>query len=133
MNWELRDKEFKSVLSLSGEKRYEYFVKKIVDWGKVWSLRNKDGWVLASSGSINSHLIPVWPHQRYASACLFEEWSDCSPASISLKDWIEKWIPGMLKDHLQVAVFPTPDDKGIIVTPSYLLRDLETELKKYGV
>lgn len=133
MEWEVSDKELKAILSLPGEKRYEYFVKKIADWEQIWSLRNQDGWVLASSDAVDMHLVPVWPHQKYVAACLSEEWDNCKPASISLKDWIEKWIPGMLKDNLQVAVFPTPSDKGIIIHPSHLLRDLETELEKYGI
>jgi len=45
-------------------------------------------------------------------------------ASISLDDWLDKWLPGILKDGRQVAVFPVLGGHGVIVSPTRLRADL---------
>jgi hypothetical protein len=42
-----------------------------------------------------------------------------------------KWIPGMVKDHRMVAVFPLPSNQGIIVNPERMKADLELALSAY--
>ena len=31
--------------------------------------------------------------------------------------WLERWVDGMEQDELCVAVFPTPDQEGIVLEP----------------
>lgn len=130
MSWNVSDQEYKSVITLSGAKRYSYFVKKVADWEEVWSLRNEDGWVLAADET-GLKVIPVWPHERYAKACLTQEWQDCNPAMIDLEVWMQKWLPGMIQDGRRVAIFPTPDDKGVVVEPTRIQHDLSDECEQY--
>jgi len=51
--------------------------------------------------------------------------------SIPLKDWIEKWIPGIAADGRKVAVFPLPNDKGVVVEHQPMLRDIQAALAEY--
>ncbi len=37
----------------------------------------------------------------------------------------------MIKDKRMVAVFPTPDEKGIVIDPQKLNEDLSAESEKY--
>jgi hypothetical protein len=124
------DKEFESVLSLSGSERYRYFVKKVADWEAIWSLRTQEGWILAGDDQGNE-LVPVWPHERFAVACATGNWSDSEPVRIEISTYLERWIPGMVRDRRLVAIFPTPSDKGVVVTPERLRQDLEAELSLY--
>ncbi|MCI5143629.1 MAG: DUF2750 domain-containing protein [Candidatus Electrothrix sp. ATG1] len=130
MSWNLSEQELTSVLSLPGAKRYSYFIKKVADWEEVWSLRNQDGWVLAA-GPSGSEIVPVWPHKRFAEACMIGEWKDCKPAVIELSTWMERWIPGMAKDNRQVAVFATPEDKSVVVQPVQLYAEISEECEQY--
>ncbi len=124
------DKEYESVIALPGSKRYAYILKKVADWEEVWSLRNKDGWVLSADAD-GLRLVPVWPNDRYAQACIIEEWQDCKPAVIGIEAWMQRWIPGMIRDNRRVAVFPTKNDKGVVVEPSRLQSDLHEECEQY--
>ena len=126
----LSEQELISVLSLSGAKRYSYFIKKVADWEEVWSLRNQDGWILATESS-GRELIPVWPHERFAQVCVTGEWQDCEPAVIELSIWMERWIPGIVKDGRQIAVFSTPEDKGVVVQPGQLYTEICKECEQY--
>ena len=81
MSWNISEPEFRSILTLPGAKRYSYFIKKVSDWEEVWSLRNQDGWALAADPA-GCEVVPVWPHQRFAEACIEGGWNDCEAAVI---------------------------------------------------
>ena len=130
MTWAMHDREFESVTGLPAARRYAYFIKKVADWRLVWSLAADDGWVLAADDE-GHECVPVWPHSRFAVAAAKGNWAGHEPRSIELAHWLERWIPGMLRDGLLVAVFPTPERKGVVVSPERLKADLEEELELY--
>jgi len=130
MSWIMNDKEYSSVMALSGPDRYSYAIKRVADQEEIWSLWAEDGWALASDDQ-GRELIPVWPHPRLASACAKDEWAKYQPRSIDLESWMEKWTPGMLSDHRLVAVFPIPSDKGVVVEPERFGEDLELGASLY--
>ncbi|MFB8735254.1 DUF2750 domain-containing protein [Bacillus sp. SL00103] len=43
----MHPKELETTVQLPAKKRYDYFIKKIVDFEEVWSLRNEKGWVMS--------------------------------------------------------------------------------------
>jgi hypothetical protein len=131
MAWEMHDREYETVLALPGERRYDYFLKRIADWQEVWSLRDEEGWALVA-GDDGQELVPVWPHPRFAAGCATGAWEGYRPAVISLDHWQSRWLPGMARDGRAVAVFPTPEGKGVRVTPERLREDLDEELALYG-
>jgi hypothetical protein len=49
---------------------------------------------------------------------------------IDLGSFKQKWLPGMAKDNYLVAVFPTPNQKGVVVSPARLADELNEELAK---
>ena len=49
MNWEITEEEISTTSKLSAEDRYTYFVEKTLEHGKIWSLKNEDGWVLGEA------------------------------------------------------------------------------------
>lgn len=125
----INSSEIESVVNLPGPQRYSYFIKRVSDTEKVWSLKSKDGWVLASDSNDNE-IVPVWSHVEYAKLCTNDEWRNCFPEVINLRDWMAKWIPGMIKDKKKIGVFPTIVSKGVIVDPERLQSDLNDELSK---
>ena len=126
----INDEELASVVSLAAPDRYSYFIKQSADLESIWSLSEGDGWVLMNDDH-GKELVPIWPHERFAASCATEKWANAVPRLIELDKWLANWIPGMLRDGRQIAVFPTPEDKGIAVRPSQLKEDLEEELLKY--
>jgi hypothetical protein len=133
MTKEVSDKEFRGVTALSGPDRYSHFVRRVADFEEVWSLRNPGGWVTMGDDS-GRKCVPVWPHKRYAETFIRGDWSDATAAMIELDAWMDRWLPGMTRDGLQVAVFPVEGEKeqGVVVTPARLQHDLEEELEQYG-
>jgi hypothetical protein len=129
MSYEVNEKELASVLALSADRRYGYFLNRAVDWEELWSLGDEYGWALCS-GADGSELIPVWPARAYAEACAGGAWAGFVPRAIPLADWLEKWTPGMISDQRLVAMFPTPDNTGAVIDPIRLAEDMQEMLKQ---
>jgi hypothetical protein len=130
MIWIPSDEEIKSVLALGGAKRYGYCVEKAADQQQLWSLRQDDGWALASDDA-GRELVPVWPHEEFALVCVNGIWKSYQAKAINLDSWLDRWIPGMEKDSRLVVVFPTPRDKGVAVEPSRFAADLREASSQY--
>jgi hypothetical protein len=126
---QMHSKEFDALLQMPAPDRYALFIRRVADWEEVWSLRTDDGWCLVSDDD-GVQAFPVWPHQQFADACVNSMDKETS-TNISLQDWLDKWLPGMMGDGRKVAVFPTPNGQGIVVSPSQLKDDLLAECEQY--
>lgn len=126
----MHPKEYQDVSSLPAPERYAYFIKKTCDWHVVWGLKDQAGWARTRDEQ-GRELVPVWPHAQFAYACATGPWAGYQRESIDLSAWLQRWIPGMLKDQRSVAIFMTAENKGVIVTPERLRSDLEAELANY--
>lgn len=129
MTWIPTAKEIEAVLALPGPVRYAHFIKRVADTQRIWSLEH-DGWALLGDDK-GQECIPVWPHAKYAELCANGIWAGFQPQSIDIDAWLNKWIPGIEKDRRLIAVFPTPERRGIPVQPRRLEADLREELSKY--
>jgi hypothetical protein len=128
--WALKEMEYKKVIELSPRDRLKYLVKRIADEELIWSLKNKDGWILSEKDG--KELIPIWPHKLFAESCAKGDWNECTASSIPLDEWIDRWIPGMKKDNRLLIVFPTEKgDKSIMISPDDFLKNLLNELQNY--
>jgi Protein of unknown function (DUF2750) len=132
MGWEVNDEEFESVLALPANRRYDYLVKRAASHGELWGLRGEGGWVVSEDDEGNQH-FPVWPHQRFAQALAEGLWEGEKPVSIDIDEWVDAWLPNLERDGMRVAVFQTPDDKGVGVSPERLKTDLEAELEQFSL
>lgn len=126
-SYPLNRQQFQAVSALASHQRYRHFIGRVSDWQLVWGLRNEGGWVTASDSNGNP-VAPFWPHPDYAIACAVGEWAGNSPASIDVHHFLSRWLPGMEKDGMLAAVFPTPAMQGIVVSPRQLQSDIEEEL-----
>jgi hypothetical protein len=131
MSYQLTDQERQAVAALPADQRYDYFTTKVAEWEQIWSLRNVEGWVVVSSDD-GEECMPVWPHADFAAEWATGDWDDCSPAAVPLDVWLARWTPGMEKDGSMVAIFPSADEEGVVVTPTDLRDSLHAELEKNG-
>jgi len=130
MAWTIKEKEIESVLRLDGAHRYLYCVKKIADEQRLYSLKSNAGWALAANDD-GDELVPIWPHEAFASLCADGAWQDYSPQAIGIDEWLARWIPGIERDGRLIAVFPTAQKKGVAVNAADFLKHLQAELAKY--
>jgi hypothetical protein len=83
-----------------------------------------------ASGGEGKPAFPVWPHPGYAAACATGAWSGSEPASVEIHEFLDKWLPGMSRDAVPVAVFPTVSMQGVVVAATVLHGALRDELAR---
>lgn len=119
----------KNILSMDGQSRYNYFVEKVADFKVVWSLKST-GWVLVADAE-GRIAAPFWPESEFAQLCAKGEFADAKADSVDLEAFVDRWLTGLEKDQRLVAVFPTPNDRGVVVAPNQLLVDLRNAMAQY--
>lgn len=123
MGYVANEEEVAAVFGLAAPDRYSHFVRRVADWGEVWSVADDGGWRLL--GDVDAgELVPVWPAEAFVQALCIGEWAGCRPRAIAMDDWLEKWTPGLERDGRKVAVLPTPDGRGVAIEPARLAADI---------
>jgi hypothetical protein len=125
MAWLPTEKEIEALLRADGKLRYEYFIHRVCDTRKVWSLYD-GGWASLSDG--NKKFFPLWPHDRYAEHFKKTDWNSYAPKAIELGVFLERWIPGMRSDGLEPAIFPVGAGNSVFVSLDDLKANLLHEL-----
>lgn len=121
-------KEVENVLKLNNSKKYEYFIKKIVDYEEVWSLKHELGW--ATLGKDNKSFFPVWAKKEYSDLCIGDEWKEYKSEKIDIYEFVEDWIPGLKEDGISITVM-WYEGKGIEVKWDALVEDIRRGLENY--
>ena len=120
--------EAKNVLQIDKRKQYEYFIKKVVNFEEVWSLRDDEGW--ATLGLGENEFFPVWPKKEFADICIGDEWNQYYSESIDLEEFLDDWIDGLKEDNIRITVMWN-SGSGIDIEWDTLRDDIERELEKY--
>lgn len=125
----LRQDEIAKIFKKPGEKRYDYFVKKVVENEEVYGLADEEGWALLGDDS-DADILPLFPAAEFAEA--FRLASDFEEYAVEALDVSElmDWFDDMEKDNLLVAVFPNPDLNGAVVEPKMLKSDIQKAFDK---
>ncbi|WP_139489508.1 DUF2750 domain-containing protein [Brevibacillus dissolubilis] len=121
-------KEFESVIRQPANKRYAYFIKKVVDSENVWGLY-QDGWAVTEDNDGN-RLLPFWPRREFAEHCAVDGWADYTAECIDLYEFMDEFLPRLIEDGLKPSIFLNNNDSAVLEVET-LLGDLRAELEKY--
>ena len=124
MSWEVTEEEVRRMFALPAQDRAITFFQIVADWEEAWALQDADGWVVGR----DTDALPLWPHSDFAEACAQGPWEGASPAVVPLDDLLDELLPLLEEDGLRVAVFPSPDRAGTILSPADFRQRLEAEL-----
>lgn len=124
MSWEIAEDEARRMLALPSEDRAVTFFQLLADWEEAWGLQDADGWVVGK----DTDALPLWPHSDFAEACAQGAWEGASPVVVPLDDLLDELLPLLEEDGLRVAVFPSPDRAGALMSPADFRNRLESEL-----
>lgn len=128
MSWEIGDDAAHDMLALPAEDRHDHFLQLVADWEEAWGLKDEDGWIVARQKG-EPRAFPLWPHAVFAEACARGPWEGAQAEAIDLDELLDSLLPMLEEDGLPVAVFPTPEDEGVLVAPAELRESLEEELE----
>ena len=121
-------KHVQAIVMLPGPQRYEYFVKRVVESGMVWSLF-RQGWALARKED-GTLVFPLWPEREFAAICADYEWTGYAPQSFALDELVGDLLPQLEQDGIATGVFYTPGARDVMPTAGLLRRDLLDEQRR---
>ncbi len=124
-SWETGEDELRALQALPAADRALQLVQLVADWEEAWALQDDQGWVVARA----TDAFPLWPHPELARACARGNWEGAEPAALSLDELLDDLLPLLEEDGLRAALFPTPDDPGLLLDAAELRRRLEAELE----
>jgi hypothetical protein len=125
MIWEIEDGEVEELLALPPEDRAIQFFQLLADWEEAWGLKDPAGWVVPRA----TDALPLWPHPTFAAACAAQSWTDATPEPVAIDELLIDLLPLLAADGLRVAVFPSLEDPGLLLTPVEFADRLERELQ----
>jgi hypothetical protein len=124
----IETRKLQETVMLSGPQRYEYFIRRAVETGMVWSLY-RNGWALAKKDD-GTLVFPLWPDSEFATICADYEWTGYEPESFSLDELVNELLPQLEQDGVVTGIFYTPGARDVMPSAGLLLRDLDDELKR---
>lgn len=124
MNQPIDPQRLKIILGNDNAQRYQYLLKEVHRTEEIWILTDEHGCVMLNTD--DEECVPIWPNQEFAKLWATGEWQDCQPQAISIKKWHTKWTDGLAEDELAIAIFPLPEQNGLVVYPD----EFDYELRK---
>lgn len=127
----INDSEITNVSKLTAFDRYEYFLKRAVDFEELWMLKSSDHEFVLSDIE-DQTLITFWSNEEYVKQCLIDDWRDYYPIKYSMDEFYDLIVPIIKKHNYLVEIFPIPNKTGFIVDLDEFLRDIQEEDTNYG-
>lgn len=124
-------KEIDAMLNKPARDRYIYSVKRIAEREEAWTLKDADGNIASFSDNVDN-LFYIWPYKEYALKCAYGEWKNYKLFRLPLNNLLEKTLPNLSKEGIQVAVFQSPSDsQTVAVSADDFLNNLLYECSQY--
>lgn len=121
-------KEIEAVLNLNKQKRYKYFIKKVVDNERIWGLYNGKWKLVDDCGK--SYLV-LWPYKKFIELCTKTDGTKYSPKQIDIDYFVEEMLEELKDNDINICVFLTKNDSGLCLDADNLEKDLLEEMEGY--
>lgn len=126
----ISEKEIIAVCQLDAFERYQYFIKRVADSEKMYSLIDNEGfWAMADIE--DKTVISLWPAPEYALINAIDDWDGFLVKEIIIKEFEDDFINCIEKNNWLINIFSFKEKAGFVVDISEFARDLSEEIKKY--
>lgn len=127
----MSNNDLQGLMELNCEDRFDYCITKVVEEKELWILVNKDEQFLKIYAEEDDfEYLPIWPTADLAQAYA-KGTQDLQARSISLPEFLKKWVSGLSRDGLEIGVFPGMDAEVWITGASEFKSDLQDGLSHF--
>lgn len=99
---------------------FDEFIGELLAEGRIWILVDEYGETVFADIE-DEEALPVWTSEAEADSMCEDEWEDCEPQGIPLRDFIEDWAPVLERED--VSIMFSLDDFGGLGTSAKILAD----------
>jgi hypothetical protein len=126
----ITNKEIEAVSQLEAFQRYEYFIKRVADSERMYTLVDDNG-NLAIADVESSAVLSVWSASEFAENNAVDEWGSFSVKEITVEEFEEDIIDMIEKNNWLINVFSIKGKSGFVVNINEFAKDLSAEMQKY--
>ena len=96
------------------QEHHDRFVRRVIEGETVWGLDSGNGYATCQSANhSDGSVILFWSDRGYATRAIKAGFDECSVASITLLDFLFRWLPGMDSDGVSAGCNWTRDLAGL--------------------
>lgn len=117
-----------AVLPLPQALRYEHFIRRVADTGRVWGLY-RDGWAIGKTPD-GVLVFPMWPTSALAAQCAVLEWEGYAPQEFDLQELLDELLPQLEADGILPGITYTPEEYGLTPLHGQLRGDLRARQRQ---
>ena len=112
------------------QENHDRFIKRIVETEIVWALSNENGYAYAESNEDEDppDVILFWSEKAYAKRAKLSNYPEYKETTITLFNFIFRWLPGMSGDGVLAGTNWTGDLVGLEFNPYKLRIEIEAIL-----
>lgn len=108
---------------------HERFVRRVIEHEVIWGLDQGNGFAWCEShDDARASVILFWSDEAYAKRAMKSGFDDCALRSITLFDFLFRWLPGMDADGALAGCNWTADLAGIESHAGDLQAELATAM-----
>ena len=126
----ITNKEIEAVSQLEAFQRYEYFIKRVADSERMYTLVDDNG-NLAIADVESSAVLSVWSASEFAENNAVDEWGGFSVKEITVEEFEEDIIDMIEENNWLINVFSIKGKSGFVVDINEFAKDLSAEMQKY--
>ncbi len=117
-----------AIANFTPEQRLNYLLKEVLKQKQIWILTDEHGCVMLNTE--DEDCVPIWPSQEDAQNWATGEWADCQAKAIDLKTWHSRWTDGLGQDEVAIAVFPSEEQDGLVISAQEFDFELKNKARK---
>jgi hypothetical protein len=108
------------------DENHHRFVRRVAEFERVWGLRRDDqSWAFCDSNdNPETAVLLFWSDEGYARRAMRHDFGDHVVDSLTLFDFLYRWLPGMATDRVRAGVNWTADLVGAELDPANLEQEL---------
>jgi hypothetical protein len=112
MRYAPSQQELQDIITMPAPQRVEYFLTRVMEAEEVWSLADRQGWVMREEG--DKTILPLWPYRQCADACNVE--ADLHSHATSLDHFVESILHTLVAEDIHLEVLPSLETGGALLS-----------------
>ena len=132
MKYFFYEKEIKSLLMSSVDKRVRYFIHKVADWEYLYLSYDKKRGLDTIYDSLNRKGVCVWPFKEFAD--VYYEDDDIMKEKVkkmSIHKFLNEYIKDLSQLNINIFIFPVQNKDCACMPAEKFKLYMEEELEKY--
>lgn len=127
MQFKPTQNEFDTFSNMPAVERMQYFLTRTIEAEEVWGINDFSGWILRNVE--DKTILQVWPYAQLSADYIVSQSETYKPGAVSVEHFVYNLLQTMITENIDIEIFPTSSNDGIIISAAELYEILNTMLE----